>query len=163
MKRSVLTKSWPLESYLWCIRGIFYWKESYPNLLRKAKTLCLSFFLISDFYSSGCCMISWLLQSLKNCITSQSIGGRPKKFIQENPDELFGQPNITQLIINRRWEESSHWIPQKEVSLDILHSKQVELLNVVKMLIKRYLGKVFMGELQVTVAQLTEQISEKDG
>ena len=49
------------------------------------------------------------------------------------------------------------------MSLDILHSKQVELLNVVKMLIKRYLGKVFMGELQVTVAQLTEQISEKDG
>ena len=35
-------------------------------------------------------------------------GGVAEKFIQGNPDEFFGQPNITQLIINRRWEDLSY-------------------------------------------------------
>lgn len=87
-------------------------------------------------------MISWLLQSLKNCITSQSIGG--KKFIQENPDELLANPILPNLSLTG--DGRIHLTEsQKEVSLDILHSKQVELLNVVKMLIKRYLGESFHG------------------
>ena len=35
-------------------------------------------------------------------------GGVAEKFIQGNPDEFFGQPNITQLIINRRWGDLSY-------------------------------------------------------
>lgn len=90
-------------------------------------------------------------------------GGVAEKFIQGNPDEFFGQPNITQLIINRRWEDLSYWIPQKEVSLDILHSKQSRIAECCSNADKKVTRESFHWELQVTITQLTKQISKKDG
>lgn len=45
---SVLIKSWPIVSYLYCLTGAFYWKKSYHKSFSKAKILCL-FFVKSRF------------------------------------------------------------------------------------------------------------------
>ena len=140
MKSSVLTKSWPIETYLWCIRGVFYWKESYLNLFRKAKTLCLfsnfRFSLILVLYDL---LVTTYLEELhylpKYC--DGGWGGWPKSSFRETQMNFLANPILPNLSLTGDGGIYLTESPKRKCPWTYSTQNKVELLSVVKMLIKR--------------------------